>query len=283
MAQNDVLDLGAAKSDLNPTFHNLPGDGPKLTLGQSAHTGLSLGPQMNTQDFLQKAVNDASAPPAASPAGTAKRAEAPAQTDATAASPADPEAARNKLAQEALLADPAQMRKVFPVVLQDMGLKENAYLDMSAIDLGLHNSKLSQSDKNFLTVLKAGYKEFSQTPTEMSKLQDDGSGVSAKSLTILDKAINRDIADDPIQKNDQEWGWIKAGSVGLSLGSLGAKMISDKRLAMVAMGASAIGGALLWECMVSGKGSEVEAESYDTEKNHYLAFVKDFETMKVAK
>ena len=83
------------------------------------------------------------------------------------------EAAKNRLAQEALLANPAEIRKMFPQLLKDVSVHGNDHLDQSEIRAGLQNTKLPQSEINVLTVLYNGYPYFRQMPNGRSVAQHD--------------------------------------------------------------------------------------------------------------
>jgi len=111
------------------------------------------------------------------------------------------EAASNKMALEALAANPAELRQMFPKVYADVSTNHNNHLDMDEIDAALNSGKLDQTETNYLTVLKAGYNELSVGPLPAHlysrKLPVDDYGISADSLAMLDKAVNRGIKEDP--------------------------------------------------------------------------------------
>jgi hypothetical protein len=187
MAIENGFNPSAFKSLLDGSLHSMPAGSLHPFGDPSNHFSVPIGPELDPSIF--------SRPPstAAKPGDAGKAGEGSRPPDTL--NPGDPDLAKNRLAQEALLADPAEMRKLFPTLLKDIGLAPNDYLDMAEIDKELQNEKLSQADKNFLTVLKKGYKEFSVT---VKGTDEDSDGVSADSLAIINKALNRKLAEDPI-------------------------------------------------------------------------------------
>ena len=77
---------------------------------------------------------------------------------------AERDAASNRLAEDALLDNPAAMRKMFPQVYKDISLNHNDHLDEEEIKQALKGGAISQDERNFLTVLKDGYKQYSYDP-----------------------------------------------------------------------------------------------------------------------
>ena len=184
---------------------------------------------------------------------------------------------KNLLAQEALLADPALMRKMFPTLLKDLGGRWSGYLNMADISEGLDKDNITQDDRNLLTVLKAGYTEFSQLPSAHHTLKHEDAGVSANTLAVVDKSVNRSIADDPIRRYDQTWGLISPVLTGASAAGYISKFFkASPRTRLIATGVTGVAFGILYEVAQTGDGPRAKTDAYNGEKNNYEAFVKDF-------
>jgi hypothetical protein len=195
---------------------------------------------------------------------------------------AEQQAANDKLAQEALLSDPAKMRQIFPQVYKDVSLNHNDHLDLIEIQKGLHNPNLSSDERNLLTVMEQGYKNFTYDPTSLTALTHefdyDANGVSAGSLTMLDKAIDRKIPEDPYYDHAKKViaiaGPILNGAIGAGISAA----YGDSWKEMLAWGgALAVGGTLEKEYdLYKDKTNGTEDKMYDQIKTNYQSFVADF-------
>jgi hypothetical protein len=160
-------------------------------------------------DALQAAVQKVAAMPPSPPSAPVRPVEkAPAHptTGDTTAEKAPPhvttgdtsaEKARTKLAEEALSANPAEMRRLFPLVYGHVSLNHNEHLDTAEIDKGLANPSLAQNEKDFLALLKDGYQVLSLDYSGDA----DKNGVSANSLAIIDRAMNPKLNENPLYKS----------------------------------------------------------------------------------
>jgi hypothetical protein len=192
--------------------------------------------------------------------------------------------AANKLAQEALLADPATMRKLFPTVLNDVkGNNNGGYLDMADIKQGLQNPALSQQDKNYLTVLEKGYDNFTWDPNSSSlfvhHFQHSPAGVTSQSLTMLNRAVDRTIPEDPYYDHARTVGAINGFSEGASAAFLTNKIVPrDKRFAIGLVIVGGIGDLLVHEIAVQKQHSDgTEDKMFDQISSDYKSFVKTFD------
>jgi hypothetical protein len=242
---------------------------------------VSLGPQQSTPDYLQQAVSAVTpteqllAPLPLTAADLARKAEE--------ARKAEAEAAGNKMAQEALAADPAEMRKLFPAVYKDVNLNGNGHLDLVEIKKALYGSPLSQAERNYLTVLEAGYKQFSynaQSPLfKTGAFQTDPDGISADSLAVLDKAVNRGINEDPYFS----WAIKVAPAVnavmagGMAAATSAAWHDDGKEVLLWSAGGALVGGLGVAGMILNEKYNGQEDKEYDQVKTDYQSFVKDFD------
>jgi hypothetical protein len=260
MAIDNEFDPSVFKSLLDGSLHRMPAGSVSPGGGDPAnHFAVPIGPELDPAIF--------SHPPStgAKPGDAGKSGEGVKPIDTP--NPADPDQAKNRLAQEALLADPASMRKLFPTLLKDVGLGPNDYLDMAEIDKELQNEKLSQADKNFLTVLKKGYKEFSVT---VKGTDEDSDGVSADSLAIINKALNRKLAEDPIYTQTAKsdiWGSLLQGALLVSAYTKGNLW---ERLA------GAAGGAIINLALY--EGADLLADKIGIYDGRYDSVEKDYKS-----
>jgi len=184
------------------------------------------------------------------------------------------EAARSKLAQEHLLANPAEMRQLFPRVLGDVSVNHNGHIDMYEIEQGLKNPNLAQCEKDLLQTFRQGY-EHMRFRADFGK---DSDGISADSLAMIDKAVNRSITDDPHFSStnfSKPLIWATSGAIGglitnRALNGKNSKVGLAAVAAWVLTGLAIGEGKVLWE-----KYGGAEDEKYDGLKNEYQLFVAD--------
>jgi len=279
MASQYESDTNSGQPHRPESNHATPAISSINLFEQTSAPPIKLGPMLDPPDYLAKAVKSADSAPAQNPSKPLTKPDETHDSSTDIGDPGDSLSARNKLAEEALLAQPGQIRQFFPALMKDLGQKPDDDLSMSEIDLALKNPHLSQVDVNLLTVFKAGYTEFSQVVDFDSELQADTSGISGKSLTVLDKAMNRNITDDPILTKEKEFGWVSP-VIGVSTtAAAGARYFKA-----TADYASYIG---LGSAVLTGLGYEIYAaeggmkddndRKYDAEKSAYTAFVTGFE------
>jgi hypothetical protein len=276
MPQNDGFDMGAFATHLNVIYHNQPTDIEPAGLDLFTHPSQPAGTKSTKADALQGAVASAG-PRADGELGDMRPSLVDTDVVGRVADTgnSDAAAARDKLAQEALLANPAEMRRLFPTVLKDVSLNHNGYLDLAEIDKGLQNAQLSQTEKNFLTVLKAGYKEFSLGPTHAAS---DGLGVSATGLAMVDKALNRSIKEDPMFLYAAKRDLVVGPLAGATVGGLLVKNFADPKAKLLFMGGSVAFWTGLAEGLdVLGKFDGEEKATYDNVAKNYKSFVDKFE------
>jgi len=191
------------------------------------------------------------------------------------------EAARSKLAQEHLLDNPAEMRKIFPRVLNDVSVNHNGHIDMYEIEQGLKNPKLDQAEKDLLVTFRQGYDNL-RLDWSFGK---DADGISETSLAMIDKAMNRSIDDDPHFEH-------KAISKPIISGAAaGVSIFVDARFrahfstkeALILGGIACVAGAIYGEgtALIEKYFGEYDNQ-YDNIKNDYQSFVKDFHHNKTA-
>ncbi len=273
MPPSDAIDLAEFQSHLDVIYHNRPTSFEPDWLDMFEPPRNAIGTPGATVT-LEKGLSDQ---PQLSPPAEVEGADAARPADAINA--AEAASARSRLAQEALVANPGEMRKLFPVVLKDVGIKYGSHLDMADISIGLRNPQLPQADKDFLAVLQAGYEHFNRgtSAKNNSELEADPLGVSANSLAILDKSLNRNNPDDPLHRHDLELGWIDPFIMGANAGALLGRLTHvEPRTGMIMAGVGAFGSALTYELSTWG-GSKNETQSYDHLKSDYQSFLKDFE------
>jgi len=172
--------------------------------------------------------------------------------------------------QQYLLAHTGEMRKLWTQTYSDVSTNKNGHLDKYEIDKGLSNKSLPEVEHNFLVVLKKGYAQLSLT----ALAESDEDGVSAKSLQVLDKAMNRTLNEDPIYKA-RVFADVGVGvGVGLIAMLRQPGNLKDKGL----YGLGAFGVATL-----VGEGRDLLMKltggfdrQYDVVQNSYLSFVKDY-------
>jgi hypothetical protein len=273
MPNDSGYDVTASKSHLNTIDHAQFVD-PALH-GPRPQPHQPQGSRPATDDPLQAAINAVKPP---------NEVGLPAARPAEAIAPYDPNSAKNRLAEEALLANPAEMRKMFPKVYNDVSLNHNGHLDDSEINQGLDNPKLPESEKNFLTVLHAGYDVFSQDVTagitDKWELPMDMAGVSANSLALVDTEVNRGNGQDPYYAyhatHDFIWPAITYGLIGAGYMAVIERANTPTLVAGIAMGVAfgAIGDEVANLGLKITGGND---QMYDTEKAKYLSFVSDFE------
>jgi len=264
MTENDDHTFGALTLPSSIKFHE-DFNVPKLP---------SLKPQ-DPADPLSTAVKENERP-------------APAQETSAVSAAQNAALAKNKLAQEALVTNPSAMRSQFPKLMEDMQrtfptIEFHGNLDLNQIDNGLKDNTLSQDDKNLLSVFKAGYNVLSESPN--SKLDDNnhpGSnayGISAASLAMIDKAVNRSINEDPyfsahaLHDSFKNAAYLAAGAFTLKY--------AYRSNATAALGAAAFGATVgaafgLMEPLVF-KFDGGETEMYDHVKDDYVAFSNVFD------
>ena len=281
MQESDSAEIKAFSEHLNVIYKDKTTDTPPSGLDLFSHPPAPAGRPQPAEDPLQQAVGSAKPTALSTPSDLTPPAGS---AEIALSSAGQAESAKEKLAQEALLANPAEMRKLFTTVYKDVSVNHNDHLDLYEINQGLQRTDLPEDENNFLTVLKAGYKDFSYDPksklaNKTGVLDLDDEGVSAGSLAVLDKAINRGINEDPYfayqSKLDFAIDFIGGGLLGLYWGREdggGAKtmMISA---GFYAVAATAIGEGLL----LHKKHDGFEDQMYDSVKNDYQSFVKDYE------
>jgi hypothetical protein len=276
---NDGVDATSAKSQSDAGNYNQPSyahiHGMENYRPDSAPVG------QNTNDPLLQAIAAQEkpdvallAPLALTGADVARRAAEKSDSDA--------EAAKEKLAQEALMANPAAMRALFPKVLQDVSVNHNGYLDMYEIKQGLSNTDLPQDERNLLTVLEKGYNNFDWDPKMPAGLSGqfdtDYNGISADGLAMLDKAMNRGIKDDPYYSTQAKEGLIVGFLAGgLSGAANQARYSKDARGPLIAgLVWGACGAAIFaWDIHRDKTGGN-EDRWYDQIKNGYIKFESAF-------
>jgi hypothetical protein len=268
MPNDSGFDMAAFKSHLDAVYHNRPTDIEPPGLDLFTHPAQPISFKPAATDPLQGALAAVRPTETPGPAVALKTADAikpPPESDAA-------DAARNKLAQEALLANPAEMRKLFPALLKDVSLNHNDHLDIAEIDKGLQNAQLSQSEKNFLTVLKKGYKELSLEPCGCA----DPDGVSANGLAVVDKALNRQISDDPIYADNARQDIWKGVAYGAAIGAI-TGFRRDARSGLIMAGLASAAGILLFEgedWIIKATGGE--NKTYDRVEQNYKAFASQY-------
>jgi hypothetical protein len=272
MPQNDGFDTGAFEAHLNVIYHNRPTDIEPAGLDLFAAAQGQPPARQSAADPLRQSTDRNTA--GAQPSQTAK----PEATDASPVlvrqSDADKqaEAAGDRLAQEALLANPAEIRQLFPRLLSDASLNHNDHLDIAEINQALQQKSLPQNEIDALNVLKAGYKQFSPDLDGST----DPDGVSDASLAVLDKSMNRALKEDPIYAHEGKVNLLLGLGVGAALGAyMGRESVQISVLAAVA-GAAVEGvageGIALWH-KVGGH----DDEKYDDVQKQYLSFVQGYE------
>jgi len=211
-----------------------------------------------------------------------------AQEEAVLAAARESQAAKNKLAQEGLIADIGAMRKQFPDLMEDMK-KEfptvpfGSRLSLDQINQGLKDQSLSQEDKNLLAVFKAGFNVLNESNLRVG---DDGTHptgpydeISASSLAMIDKAVNRSISGDPYFK-EHIWDDMFASGTKLALAA-GAAAYWGTRSAKTAFMAAAVadigGQAIGAASPLYTKFSGGEDQIYDRVKDEYLTFSDVFD------
>jgi hypothetical protein len=264
---NDAgFDLEAFKAHLNVIENHQPSAIPPLGPELQVPLSPATGPPVTPKDSLQGAMDTLNLP---------KETRAPDQgKPGTDLGPGGAEEARNHLAQEALQANPAEMRRLFPQLLKKISIYRNDHLNLYEIESGLHNAALSQDEKTMLTVLKEDYLAFSELPghalTRGVIPVLDNEGVSAQSLTMVDKALNRNISDDPIyrqQAKEAVWDGLKVGSLaGFAIATFYRRSLP----LLVVADAAAIGLIEGYEWL--RKGGSAENQTYDMVKQNYKAF-----------
>jgi hypothetical protein len=264
MAQSSGSELGAIESQVHPVYHTPSSDEHQLGQYIMPKSLPVPGPDPGPTDFLRQAVAAVAQP---APVEATPRVAKPTE----AINSFDPLSAKNRLAQEALLADPSEMRQWFPTLLKDVTLNNNDHLDMAEIDKGLQNAKLSEAERNFLTVLKSGYEKLSLT----EKGQVDSAGVSAFSLAVIDKALDRKLSEDPLyseQARSDIFGGVISGAV---LGYSYTKGTAKERALGALAGSIVLTG--LYEAVDFGnKEFGFYDNTYDTVEKNYKTFTEDF-------
>ena len=196
------------------------------------------------------------------------------------------DAAKNRLAQEALLTNPAEMRALWPQAYEAASLNHNGHLDLPEIQKALTNTDLPDDTRNFLTVLKAGYKNFTvstgDTKTQiMGQLDSDYGGVNPDSLAILNKALDRNIHEDPLYKDALKLTPEAVGIAGLAGALTAFRMRMTGREGALFAGGGAVAGGLLFAGAVTvQKYNGAEDKMYDQVQTNYMSFVKDFDSQK---
>jgi hypothetical protein len=185
--------------------------------------------------------------------------------------------------REALANNIAELRKLFPSLLKDAGVNHNGHLDLYEIKTGLNNKKLSRDEHNMLAILEAGYNQFCwNSHGTPDKFSIDADGVSANSLAMLDKSVNRGIKEDPYfsfqSKSAPAAGAIEAAMLGYSAArSLGGR----SHIGLITAGA-AVAGALYGEAVVLyQRASGREDQMYDQVQTGYKSFLADFHNGKI--
>lgn len=286
MSQHDGLAIESIKAHLNETaVPQLTGAGPN-PFDQYRLAPNPSSPLHPSQDPIQQAtdaITSLAHPKPVDPNAPLSPRDIAAARDAAnlAASRAQAEAAKQKLAQEALLANPAEMRKLFPKVYNDVSINHNNHLDKFEIDKGLQNQSLSQDERNLLTVFKAGYEHFSIGPfltwgLSTTTTEPDFDGVSARSLTAIDKAVNRGIKDDPFYSVQTKVTPAAMFAVG-ALTSLALTRGASPRVRLTyAVGSGLFGAAYGEGAVIMRKYDGYDDTRYDAVKNDYQSFVKTY-------
>ncbi len=155
--------------------------------------------------------NPAASQSADSGVGTAPGAEARPSNDND-----SPEAdARQKLAVEALMADPAQMRKVFADLQEKISPDGTGNIGWNAITAGINDSRMTQQERDLLFILKDDYSALSTIDGGNSN-----AGISADEMTILNKALNRNLKEDPIYAENAKLHLVLGPVFGMPLGAI---------------------------------------------------------------
>jgi hypothetical protein len=105
--------------------------------------------------------------------------------------------ARQKMAVEALMADPAEMRRMFDDVKDKVHLDQAGNIELWAINEGLSSNSLSEKEKAFLVILRDDYGQLTLQLSYNGTATKD-LGVSAENMAIIDKALNPKLNQDPI-------------------------------------------------------------------------------------
>jgi len=175
-------------------------------------------------------------------------------------------------AQDYLLQHPDQMRKLWKTTYDDVTVNKNGHIDMYEIDQGLAKKSLPEAERNFLAILKQGYLQLSYDVQGGV----DKDGVSAKSLLMIDKAMNRSLNEDPVYK-DHAMGDIAAGALyGLWASRTGTD--AKTKLTKGLLGFATVTAAFeLKDLLVKYTGGY--DETYDKVKLSYSSFVKDYDKL----
>jgi hypothetical protein len=273
MPSDGGFDLAAFKAHLDVVYHDRPTDVEPVGLDLFGPPSRPLSWTGN-RDVLVEATAAQRSPAATTvtpaPPDAGKATDQSPQPDSDSLA----EAARNKLAQEAMLASPAEMRKLFPTVLKDVSLNHNDHLDLAEIENGLKNKQLSQTELNFLTVLKNGYQVLSQAPGG----DIDKSGVSATSLAMIDKAMNRSIKDDPIYSHTVLEDLGKGIGLGVAAGGYAAWNLPGPLWKVLGLVGGAVIGVATQEALgYVSKEMGSEDVPYDNVEAKYKSFVQSYE------
>lgn len=175
-------------------------------------------------------------------------------------------------AQKQLLAHPEEIRRLFPEMLKSFNRNGNDGLDMGEIDRGLTQPSLTDLQRNYLTVLKNGYRVLHDKPEH----QDDG-GIESFDLEKTDRAMHPDLNEDPLYVRDA---LLAAPKLALGAGFLAFRLskggsAKDKAIegGLVALGALAITEVGYFLAHQFG-GYE---SSYEDVAKKYRAFAKSYD------
>jgi len=199
MGSDTPFDIAAFKHHLDTLYPNKIIDEtyPVRPPAVAPEKGPTQGPVPTPPD-----VSTASPPVVARdnpPSGKPAAAHAEVASDATtsAASTAAAAHAEHLRIQRSFIADPDKMRGLLPLLLLNCDSNSDHSLDQSEITNGLKSAKLTDVQKDALTVMLSGFKAI-----HSEKAKTDTAGISDYDFAVLEKALDRKIDGDPIYNKE---------------------------------------------------------------------------------
>jgi hypothetical protein len=181
--------------------------------------------------------------------------------------PTQAEEARQRLAEEALLANPAEMRRQFPDLLKVLDKNHDGKLNQAEVFAQTNTASLSVSQRAFLAILQKGYGDLSRG---FGQLPGNGC-INNDCLAVVDKAINRNINDDPLFANRAIFNLGTSVLSGAAIGLIKTEGNGKAKLAGAATTALEMTTTSEGELLIK-KWNGDEDRDYDLVKERYLSF-----------
>jgi hypothetical protein len=157
--------------------------------------------------------------------------------------------ARNRLSEQALIANPTELRQIFAANIGSLDSTATGYLNETQIAQGLSDQAVTGKERQMLNILYRGYDMFARAGNGIT---DANKGINLTDLQIVEKSMNPNLPGDPFEDHMYHLGLtgatfpaavvgallgVEAGPPGMAVGAaLGAAVGAVGGLAIDALG-----------------------------------------------